>query len=299
MAFQSFRDLDQILERPVTEGVNPFAAPIDSDAGFEAMGSGNGHRWWWQSQLQTLLGYQSADSFNKVVGRALAACASLGIAAAENFTPAYREVGGEPRADMKMSRFACYLIAMNGDPRKPEVATAQAYFATLAEVARQAMVQADTVERVAVREEVADGEKALSSTANRAGVENYAFFQNSGYRGLYNMNLGRLKARKGVPSGRTVLDFMGKEELAANLFRITQTEAKIRHESIRGQWLLEETALSVGQKVRGTIRSIGGTMPEALPAEKDINAVRGDLKKTHKELQKMDSKKSLPRPKKD
>lgn len=283
----------------MTQGVNPFAAPVDSDDGFEAMGSGNGHRWWWQSQLQSLLGYHSDDSFNKVVGRAMAACASLGIPAADNFTPAHRDAGGEPTSDMKLSRFACYLIAMNGDPRKPEVASAQAYFATLAEVARQALLQADTVERVAIREEVADGEKAMSSTASRAGVENYAFFQNAGYLGLYNMHLGRLRERKGVPSGRSVLDFMGKEELAANLFRITQTEAKIRHDNVQGQKQLESTAHTIGKKVRGTIKSIGGTMPELLPTAKDIRAVRGDLKKTHKELQKMDSKKALPKPKKD
>lgn len=272
------------------------------DGNFEAHGHDNGHRYWWESDLRRLLGYEGEKGWDKASGRAIAACTALGIPVHENFQHTTREVDGEPVSDCKLSRFACYLIAMNGDPRKPEVARAQAYFASFAEAARQMALHLDGVERVVIRDEMIDREKSLSSVAKGAGVTDYALFQNAGYRGLYNMNLSQLKALKGVQGDRTLLDFMGKEELAANLFRITQTEAKIRKDKVRGQYNLENTAENVGRHVRNTIRDIGGTMPERLPPAEDLKTVKSGLKQTHRELKKLDkarTAKKLPAKKKD
>lgn len=262
---------------------------------FEQFGHDNGQRYWWESDLKRLLGYDKGNGWEKAVGRAIAACTALAISVPENFTHSQREVEGEPIADCKLSRFACYLIAMNGDPRKAEVARAQVYFASFAEAARQMALHLDGVERVVIRDEMIDREKSLSSVAKGAGVTDFALFQNAGYRGLYNMNLSQLKALKGVGSG-TLLDFMGKEELAANLFRITQTESKIRKDRVRGQYQAERTAEDVGRHVRNTIAEIGGTMPERLPPAEDLKAVKSGLKKTHRELKKLDQKK-LPKSK--
>ena len=170
---------------------------------------------------------------------------------------------------------------MNANPRKPEVARAQAYFVSLAEFARQFIEETEHVDRVVMRDEMADRENSLARVAKSANVTDYALFQNAGYRGLYNKNLNRLKELKGVPANRTLLDFMGREELAANLFRITQTEAKIKKDNVRGQKALEDTAYGVGQEVRATIRKIGGTMPEDLPISEDIKKVKSGLKKAH------------------
>lgn len=268
--------------------------PGDEDNEFESFGHDNGHRYWWRSDLMRLLGYQSLPSFQKAVGKAMSACVTLGIPVRENFE--YVETVREAKLvdDCKMSRFACYLTAMNADPRKPEVARAQGYFASLAEATHQLLLHTtENMERVLIRDELSDREKALVGAAHGAGVRDYALFQNQGYRGLYNMNLRQLKQLKGVNNGKTLLDFMGKEELAANLFRITQTEAKIKKDNVRGQAHLEQTAFGVGKQVRDTIKKIGGTMPEQLPPAEDIAKVKSGLKKTHRQLQKLD-RKQLP-----
>lgn len=263
----------------------------DGRKSFEDLGQANGQRWWWWSDLQSALGYASGAGAQKAFDRAMTACNSLGVPIHENFSSTARQdTSGYTRGDFKLSRFACYLIAMNADPRKPEVAQAQAYFATLAQAAQAAQ----EIERVAMREDVSDGERTLASTANRAGVEQWGLFQNAGYRGLYNMNLRDLRARKGVPGTRTPLDFMGKTELAANLFRITQTEEKIRQESVFGQSALERAAETVGREVRSTMQRISGTVPENLPPAGDIRGVRKELKATSKTFKKMDGK-SLPK----
>lgn len=291
--FESFWPLP-LLRVPLVTDENTSKDAASGDD-FEVFGHDNGHRFWWESDLRRLLGYDQGKGWDKASGRAIAACTALGIPVQENFEHTTRDIDDEPVSDCKLSRFACYLIAMNGDPRKPEVARAQAYFASFAEAARQMSLQLDGVERVVVRDEMVDREKSLSSVAAGAGVVQYSLFQNAGYRGLYNMNLSQLKALKGVASDRSLLDFMGKEELAANLFRITQTEAKIRKDKVRGQHNLESTAENVGKHVRNTIREIGGTMPERLPPAQDLKAVKSGLKQTHRELKKLDKKRQLPK----
>jgi DNA-damage-inducible protein D len=238
------------------------------------------------------LGYETMSAFTKAINKAVNACTALNIPILENFLEENREISGKVERDYKLSRFACYLTAMNGDSRKPQVAKAQVYFASLAQTIQNYIQESENVERVIIRDEISDHEKSLSATAYQSGVVNYPFFQNAGYRGLYNMDLYKLRKRKGVVAKRTLLDFMGKEELAANLFRITQTEAKIRNERVKGQKNLEETAENVGRKVRKTMQEISGTNPESLPISQDIKQVRTGLKSTHRQLKKIDANKS-------
>jgi DNA-damage-inducible protein D len=272
---------------PATPGDNPFHLEPDRP-GFESLGQDNGFRYWRASALGLLLGYASSQSFFPAVQKAIGVCMHLGIDLTENIVP-FEDAKGH--RDYKLSRFACYLAAMNGDSKKPEVARAQAYFAAFAASVQAYLAEQEAVERVHIRGKVRDHERSLSGVAHAAGVQTYAFFQNAGYRGLYNMNLSRLRTLKRVPSARSVLDFMGSEELAANLFRITQTESKIRNEDIRGQTRLEEAAHEVGRKVRKTIKEIGGTMPEHLPASPDILQVQKKLKSTQRTFKKLDGKK--------
>jgi DNA-damage-inducible protein D len=153
---------------------------------------------------------------------------------------------------------------------------------------QKAIQNAAGVERVLIRDEVSVRETSLNSVAKQYGIESFPFFQNAGYRGMYNMNLTALKQYKGIDGSRSLLDFMGTEELAANLFRITQTEARIRSENVRGQRALENTATHVGRKVRETMRELSNTVPEELPITQDIKQVRSSLKSTHKGFAKID-----------
>jgi DNA-damage-inducible protein D len=266
---------------------NPFHEEPEK-AGFESMGHDNGFRFWWGSELATVLGYDGLTSFRKAIERAMVTLTSLNVPIFDNIIQEQRTVEGKAIVDYKLSRFACYLSAMNGDPKKPEVAKAQAYFVMWAEACRLSLEQAEGVERVGIRAEISEHERTLSGIAHQAGVQNYAFFQNAGYRGLYNMDLFHIRRRKGVPAKRSPLDFMGKTELAANLFRVTQTEEKIRVSRIHGQIALEQTAQEVGRKVRKTMIEISGRRPEDLPPAEDIKEVHKKLKSSHREIRKLD-----------
>lgn len=274
----------------MTDSVDVFHFD-DGKPNFESFGKENGFRYWLASDLQEHLGYATLAAMRPAINKAIAACATLNIPVPENFVQTKNESGAD---DFKLSRFACYLTVMNGDTKKPLIAKAQAYFASLAESFRQYYLEAEQVERVQIRGEVSEREKALNGTVATRGVTQYAFFQNAGYRGMYNMDMSQIRRRKGVPGDRSPLDFMGKTELAANLFRITQTDEKIRNEDIHGQKPLEAAAHSVGREVRATMQRISGTTPEGLLMDRDIKEVRKDLKKTGKEFAKLDG----PKPKK-
>lgn len=255
---------------------------------FETISNQNGMLYWFASEFLSILGYTEYSPTLKPVQKAMQVMLSLEIDSSEHFREEYREVSGKRTKDLKLSRFACYLIAMNADIKKPQVAKAQVYFAKLAEFFQEYIHDHGDIERVGLREEVSDHEKSLTKAAKGAGLENFAFFQNQGYRGLYNMSLWEVRRLKGIPEKRTPLDFMGPEELGANIFRITQTEAKIRREQVRGQRALEATAYDVGRKVRDTIEKIGGLMPEELAPAEDIKHIRSDLKKTNRGFLKND-----------
>lgn len=256
---------------------------------FEDFCQKNGVSFWFASDLADMLGYESYSSFENAINKAVAACMALKISVADNFQQTRREVDGKTIDDHQLSRFACYLTAMNGDSRKPQVAAAQAYFASMAETVRQHIESSDCVERVLIRDEVSDRERSLSGVAKSAGVVQYGYFQNAGYRGLYNMNLSQLRKAKGIDPKRSPLDFMGKAELAANLFRITQTEEKLRNDHISGQQRAEATAEGVGKRVRRTMIEISGTPPERLKAASDIVVVKKGLKTAEKVFSKIDS----------
>lgn len=258
---------------------------------FESLGFSNGEKHWYATVFMSVLGYESMPSFEQAINRAMGTCITLKIPVLENFEQVTRQVSGESIPDYKLSRFACYLIAMNGDVRKPQVAKAQAYFANVAEAMRQYQC-AEEVQRLQIRDEISGRERSLASTANRAGVVEFGYFQNSGYRGMYNMDLNTLKRMKGMKdTSRPLLDFMGKRELAGNLFRLTETEAKLKSENIQGQKPAENVAFAVGRKVRGMMIENTGTKPEMLPLAGDIKNVHKNLKQAAKELKQRDKTK--------
>jgi len=255
----------------------------DTRPSFEDLGKPNGATHWSEEILRNALGYESESSFTKAVMRAKQACLALSIPCEDHFT---RQHDGSHL----ITRFGCYLVAMNADSKKTEVASAQAWFATLAETFQSHLQHADGIDRLLIREEVTDGQKTLASTAKRHGAENYAFFQNKGYMGMYNMSLDRLTRFKGVPKGEKLIDRMSKTELAAHLFRITQTAAKIDNDNIVGQTRLEQAALDVGKKVRNAVIDISGVRPENLPISENINSVKKKIKGTSKKLKSIDDK---------
>jgi DNA-damage-inducible protein D len=263
---------------------------------FEDMGRENGMHFWWASDLMSFLGYESNNVVNsQPIQRAMTACNALSVPIHESFCSEEREIDGRKCSDFKLSRFACYLVAMNADPRKERVARVQVYFAELADQVQQYLEERESIDRVINREHITQQEKVLSGTAFRHGVENYALFQDAGYRGLYNKGITHLKNFKHIEG--SLLDFMGSTELAANIFRISQTSQKIENENIRGQRPLENAAEKVGKIVRQAIKEAGGTMPEYLPAAEHINSVKKGLKEANRTFTKLDAPKKASKKK--
>lgn len=239
-----------------------------------------GNEYWQARQLARVLEYSEYRHFLPVIERARLACQISGQPVADHFEDMLGmvEIGsGAQRTveDVRLSRYACYLIVQNGDPSKPVIANGQTYFALqtrrqeLADDAKFAQLTEDD-KRLAIRNELTTHNKHLAAAAKDAGVEtplDYAIFQDHGYRGLYGgLGAKDIHARKGLKKSQKILDHMGSTELAANLFRATQTEEKLRRDRVRGKPQANQTHLEVGKKVRQTIKELGGTMPENLPA---------------------------------
>jgi DNA-damage-inducible protein D len=238
----------------------------------------NGVEYWEARELMPLLEYTEWRNFKKVIEKAMQSCKKARQSVKNHFGDVNKMVelgSGSKRKveDIKLSRYACYLIAQNGDPSKEPIASAQTYFAI--QTRRQEIYQQldEDTKRLFIRAEVTKQNKKLFSTAKKAGVNNFGKFNNMGYLGLYGMSLPKIKKRKGIGKD-DVLDRAGATELAANLFRITQTDDKIVKDKIKGEGRASMTHYSVGHKVRKTIEQIGGEMPENLLPEKHIGKLK-------------------------
>lgn len=258
---------------------------------FEDFANENGIIFWWASDFMKMLGYTSISAFQKPINRAMQACLSINIDCHDNFIKLDRVVDGVSFADYKLTRFACYMVAMNGDVKKPEVAAAQVYFAKRAEQMKLLLEGANDVDRLILRDEIKGGNKSLASAAKQAGVNNYGLFQDSGYRGMYNMSMKKVLEVKGLSPGDVLYDYMGKTELSANWFRITMTEERLKSSRIRNENAANQIHRLVGNDVRNMVKSNTGYNPEELPVERRLGEVSKELKKANRQLSKKDSSK--------
>jgi len=246
----------------------------------------HGAEYWSARDLQPLLGYSQWRRFEDAINRAITSCEQSGNNPEHHLAGAGKPITGGKGAvqvvqDYQLSRFACYLIAQNGDPRKPEIAQAQKYFAI--QTRRQELSEqlASDMERLELRKQTSEEFKALSGAARQAGVQNRMFgiFHDAGYKGLYG-GLGneQIKTRKGVPAKEQLMDRMNATELAANQFRMTQTRDKLAREGIRDQQQAIRTHEQVGKEVRAAIERIGGERPENIPVAEHIKEVEKRLR---------------------
>jgi len=241
---------------------------------------------WYARELQRVLKYSQWRYFESAINRAMSTCEKSGNNVEDHFAQVRNMItigkGAEREVDDYMlSRYACYLIVMNGDVRKEIIAFGQTYFAV--KTRQQELVEDyeklnEEQKRLAIREEIREHNKLLAEAAKGAGINTpleYAIFQNRGYQGLYGgYGAKEIHARKGLGKGEQILDYMGSTELAANLFRTTQTDEKIRRDHVKGKEEAGEVHFEVGQKVRQTIADLGGTMPENLPTpEKSVQQI--------------------------
>lgn len=245
--------------------------------------------YWMARDLLEPMGYSTWENFEKVIEKAKMACESTGVDPANHILNTTKKVkigsGAErERRDYYISRYGAYLIAMNGDPRFPEIASAQIYFAVQTRRQELSDQASDIKKRLELRERVKIANKHLGDAAKDSGVQNYALFHSAGYQGLYNLKLNEIKKRKGINPKEELLDRAGRTELAANEFRITQTEEVLKREGISGDNAARKTHKRVGKEVRNTISKIGGTMPEDLLAEPSIKKLIGDARKKRKSI---------------
>lgn len=268
--------------------------PQVGSGGFEGLKRVNqyGAEYWTARDLQPLFGYNHWRSFENAIRKAITSCEQSSNDPSHHFARARKPIAGGKGAvqevdDYQLSRFACYLIAQNGDPRKPEIAAAQEYFAIQTRRQELSDRAAADLERLELRKQTSEEFKALSGAAREAGVQSRMFgiFHDAGYKGLYGgLGVDAIKARKGVSQKELLMDRMGSTELAANQFRMTQTRDKLAHQAVRDQEQAIQTHKRVGQKVRDAIKRIGGTLPENLAAAEHINQVQKRVKQARPKL---------------
>ena len=238
----------------------------------------NGSEYWFARELKDVLSYKEWRKFEGVIDKAIKSCQNSGISALEHFVGADKMIKMPKEArksikDYKLTRYACYLIAQNGDSRKKVIALAQTYFAIQTrkqEISeREYSLLTEDEKRFYQRTLTKKGNYSLNKTAKNAGVKNFDKFHNSGYKGLYNGETADdIARRKGLRYREDILDNMGSEELAANLFRITQTESKLKRENISTEKDANKAHYNVGRNIREVIEKNGGIMPEDLPTPK-------------------------------
>jgi len=256
----------------------------------------DGTEFWYARDLQRLLEYEVWDRFNDVIQKAIATCKNVGIPVEMHFQEVFSRAGknsegGRPSKDYRLTRPACYLVAQNALSNKKPVSFAQAYFTIqtrrqeLEDEQRKKELTSDE-ERVYLRNQLKEHNKILMGVAKEAGVRDgvdYAIFTNEGYKGLYGgLDKKGIQSIKGLRKTDNISDHMGNEELGANLFRATQAEAKLKRDNIKNKEFANQAHLEVGREVRKTIKKIGGTMPEHLPAVENVRKVESRLKKEKK-----------------
>ena len=251
----------------------------------------NGIEYWYARELQLVLDYKEWRKFENVIKKAIAACENSGISAFEHFVGADKTIQMPKGAtksikEYKLTRYACYLIAQNGDSRKEVVALAQTYFAIQTrkqEISEKEYSLLTEDEKIFYQRNLTrKGNYSLNQVAKNAGVKNFDKFHNSGYKGLYNGETADdIAKRKGLRYREDILDNMGSEELAANLFRITQIESKLKRDNISTEKEANNTHYNIGKNIREVIAKNGGTMPEDLPTPKK------SLKQLEKENKKI------------
>ncbi len=244
-----------------------------------------GQEYWSARELYVVLDYKKWDKFLNVIDKAKVACQNSGFEVQDHFPRVEKMVdlgSGAKRdiGDLFLTRYACYLIIQNADPSKEIVALGQTYFAIqtrkqeLAEQEFDFNKKTEEEKRLYLRLEMIEHNKQLAEAAKNAGVIQpieYAIFQNWGYKGLYNgLDAKGIHKKKGLKKSQNILDHMGSTELAANLFRATQTEEKLKRDNVKSKEQANKTHYEVGKKVRKTIEELGGTMPENLPTAESI-----------------------------
>lgn len=254
----------------------------------------NGVEYWLSRDLAKILEYADYRNFITVINKSKEACSNSGNDVLDHFGDITEMVtigsgAQRPIDTIKLTRYACYLTVQNADPSKTIVAQAQTYFAIQTRIAEVQQMEeynrlsTEEEKRLFLREEMAKHNSQLADAAKDAGViepYDYAIFQNYGYQGLYGgLGAQDIHARKGLKKSQKILDHMGSTELAANLFRATQTEEKLRRENIKGKMKANKTHYDVGKKVRQTIKELGGTMPEDLPVAESIKSVETKQRK--------------------
>jgi DNA-damage-inducible protein D len=238
-----------------------------------------GTEFWSSREFARVLGYSKYPNFEQVIQKAKTACFNSAQPIVDHFADISEmvNIGSGAKKAVKtvyLSRYACYLIVQNADPTKEIVALGQTYFAIQTRRQELSDQAAEDERRLLLREEMKLHNVKLAGAAKEAGIVepiDYAIFQNHGYVGLYNgLDMRDIHRRKGLKKSQSILDHMGSTELAANLFRATQTEDKLRREDVKGKARANQTHREVGAKVRQTIKELGGTMPENLPTVKSI-----------------------------
>ncbi len=251
----------------------------------------SGREYWSGRELSKTLEYSDYRNFETAVKKAKIACKNSGQPTKKHFVDVTDmiEIGrtaSRAVQDILLSRYACYLITQNADATKKVVALGQTYFALQTIKREVEEQQIEDQKRVLLRDEITAHNKHLAETASRAGVKNYGVFTNYGYKGLYaGLTSQDIHTLKGLKKSQGILDHMGSEELAANLFRATQADAKLKRENIKGEARANQTHFEVGRQVRKAIQEIGGTMPEKLPAFDGISGAKSRVKKLHETVE--------------
>ena len=251
----------------------------------------DGNEYWYARELQKVLDYTQWRKFVGVINKAINACKTSNYKVSDHFAGAGKmvDIGSNTLrniVDYKLSRYACYLIAQNGDSRKKVIALAQTYLAI--QTRKQELLEeeynslTEDEKRFYQRDLTKKGNSSLNQTAKKAGVKNFDKFHNAGYKGLYNGEIANdIAKRKGLRYREDILDNMGSDELIANLFRISQTNQKLINDNVQGEGNANDVHYNVGKEVRNTIKRIGGTMPEDLPTpDKSLK----ELEKENKNL---------------